>query len=879
MIKNKFLYLTVFISVISLNSWGQNKYEYPFQNPSLTIDERVNNVVSLMTLDEKVHQMIDIAPAIPRLGIPAYNWWNEALHGVARAGIATVFPQAIGLGATWDTTLIYKVADIISTEARAKHHQALRDNDFGRYKGLTIWSPNINIFRDPRWGRGQETYGEDPYLTARIGVEFVKGLQGNDPKYLKTISTPKHYAVHSGPEPERHRFNATTSKRDFYETYSPAFKALIVEGGAWSIMGAYNRYMNDPACASPFLLQQTLRDQWKFKGYVVSDCDAIADIWRDHKTVKTDAEAAAISIKAGCDLNCGDTYLALKKAVDQGLVTEKDVDTNLKRLFEARFRLGMFDPPSMVKYAQIPYAANDAPGSREVALRSALESIVLLKNDKNTLPLSGNIKTIAVIGPNANDPAVMYGNYNGTPSKFVTPVEGIKQKVPATTKVLFTKGCNWAEPADALVVVPGEVLSSDNRQGLEGEYFANMKLEGEPVLKRNNRKIDFNWDEKPPKGLNAYEYSVRWTGKLTAPETGTYIFALTGDDGYRLYINNKLIIERWEDHEPTTTKTELPLESGKSYDIKIEYYQDHGGASIKFEYCKKSDKDPMIEAVELASKSDVVVFFGGLSSSLEGEEMRVDFEGFKGGDRTSINLPAIQETLLKKLQATGKPVILVLLSGSALAVNWENENLPAILQAWYPGEEGGTAIADALFGNYSPSGRLPVTFYKSVDQLPPFEEYTMKGRTYRYFEGEVLYPFGFGLSYSTFSYSNLQMPQTIETGKPVIITADVTNSGKIASDEVVQLYLSNKTAKVPVALRSLQGFCRVTLKPGEKRTVSFTLKPQQLSIIDDNTRRVQQPGMFEVSVGGGQPLTVKGNTSGFITGKFQVTGADKALEL
>jgi len=865
--------------LLNLSSFGQTKYDYPFQNPSLTITERVNNLVSLMTLDEKVHQMIDVTPAIPRLGIAAYNWWNEALHGVARAGVATVFPQAIGLGATWDTSLIFKIADIISTEARAKNNEALRNNDYGRYKGLTIWSPNINIFRDPRWGRGQETYGEDPYLTSRIGVSFVKGLQGNDPKYLKTISTPKHYAVHSGPEPDRHKFNAITSKRDFYETYSPAFKALIEEGGAWSIMGAYNRYMNDPACASPFLLQQTLREQWKFKGYVVSDCDAIADIWKDHKTVKTDAEAAAISIKAGCDLNCGDTYLALNKAVQQGLVSEKDIDTNIKRLFEARFRLGMFDSPTIVTYAQIPYSANDMQSSREVALTSALESMVLLKNNKNTLSLAKNLKTIAVMGPNANNPAIMYGNYNGTPSKSTTPLEGIRNKVSANTQVLYAKGCNWVDAADALTVVPGEILSSNNRQGLQGEYFANMKFEGEPVVTRNDRKIDFNWDEKPPKGLAANEFSVRWTGKLAVPETGTYIFALSGDDGYKLYINNKLLIDKWEDQALTTTKSKLLLKSGENYDIKLEYYQNKGEASIKFEYSKELDKDPFMEALDIASKSDVILFFGGLSSSLEGEEMRVDIDGFKGGDRTNINLPPIQTNLLKKLQSTGKPVILVLMSGSALALNWENENLSAILQAWYPGEEGGNAIADILFGNYNPGGRLPVTFYKSVDQLPPFEDYAMKGRTYRYFEGEPLYPFGYGLSYSKFSYSNLQLPKSMETGTTITIHVDVTNVGQISGDEVIQLYVSNKTAKLPVSLRSLDGFCRVTLKPGEKKTIGFSLNPQQMSIIDNNDNRIQQPGTFEVSIGGGQPMNITNTTSGFVTGVVETTGEIKKLEL
>lgn len=871
-----FLFLAIFANMALI---GQKKYQFPFQDPAIAVNERVKDLISRMTLDEKVQQMIDIAPAIPRLGIPAYNWWNEALHGVARAGTATVFPQAIGMGATWDTTLIFDVADIISTEARAKHHEALRNNDFSRYKGLTIWSPNINIFRDPRWGRGQETYGEDPYLTSRIGISFVKGLQGNDPKYLKTISTPKHYAVHSGPEPERHRFNAVTDKRDFYETYSPAFKALIKEGGAWSIMGAYNRYMNDPACASPFLLQQTLRDAWKFKGYVVSDCDAIADIWRDHKTVKTDAEAAAISIKAGCDLNCGDTYLALTKAVAQGLVTEKDIDANLTRLFEARFRLGMFDPTEMVKYAQIPYAANDTRQSRQVARKAALESIVLLKNENHTLPLDRNLKTIAVIGPNANNIPVLYGNYNGTSSKPYTPLEGLRNKVP-TTQVLYAKGCNWADRAESFEVIPSEFLSANNMPGLLGEYFDNSKLEGEPVVKRNDRKLDFNWIAGPPRGLKSnYNFSIRWTGKLTLPETSSYTFAVTGDDGYRLYIDNALVIDNWTEQPETTKKTELTLTGGKSYDIKLEYFQGGGDASLRLEYSKKTNIDPMDEALSVAAKADVVVFFGGLSSSLEGEEMRVDYEGFKGGDRTNIELPTIQKDLIKKLKETGKPVVLVLLNGSPLEVNVENESLPAIVEAWYPGEEGGNAIADVLFGDYNPGGRLPVTFYKSVDQLPSFEDYAMKGRTYRYFEGAPLYPFGFGLSYTSFSYSNMHAPKSVETGKNITVSVDVTNTGKLAGDEVVQLYVSNKTAKVPVAIRSLQGFSRISLKPGEKRTVTFVLKPHQLSVIDDNTKRVEQAGMFEVSMGGGQPIVDKLATSGFITGTVEITGNTKELEL
>jgi len=858
---------------------GQQRNKLPFMDLSLSFEQRVDDLVSRLTLEEKVGQMINVSPEISRLGIPACNWWNEALHGVARSGIATVFPQAIGMAATWDPSLIFNVADIISTEARAKYHEGIRIGDKTQLQGLTIWSPNINIFRDPRWGRGQETYGEDPYLTSRIGIAFVKGLQGNDPKYLKTVSTPKHYAVHSGPERFRHSFNAVTDKRDLIETYLPAFEALIREGGAWSIMSAYNRYLNNPCSSNPLLLQEILREKWGFKGYVVSDCDAIANIWRDHKIVKTDAEAAAISVKAGCDLNCGDTYTALVKSVALGLITEKEINVSLKRLFEARFRLGLFDPDSLVGYAKVPFSANNTEANRMMALKTTQESIVLLKNSNHTLPLSKNLKTIAVIGPNASNDRVMYGNYNGTPSKAVNPLEGIKNKVSSTTKVLFSKGCNWITPANKLEVVTPNLLSFGEKQGLHADYFNNKDLAGTPVVERVDKKIDFDWNVNPPNRMTMKtNFSARWTGILNVPESGKYLLSLTGDDGYRLFIDNKLIIDMWQNQPLTTSQKEIEMVGGKTYDIKIEYYQAGGDGVIKFEYALDRDLDQMKEAVDFASQSDAVIFFGGISPSLEGEEMKVNYPGFNSGDRDSIGLPAIQDNLLKKLYATGKPIVLVLMSGSALSINWAAENIPAILQSWYPGEEGGNAIADVLFGDYNPAGRLPVTLYKSVDQLPPFEDYEMKGRTYKYFEGEVLYPFGFGLSYSTFQYSNMQMPTEINVGDSVIVSVDVKNSSSIEGDEIAQLYVGVKNSPYPVPIRSLQGFQRIHLKSGEQKNVAFILKPKQMSVIDDNGNRLIEPGTITISVGGGQPSQLQKFKIAYVSSSIEVKGKSLRIE-
>jgi beta-glucosidase len=882
-----------FLLFINYSFYAQEtEKQQDYLNPDLPVERRVNDLVSRMSLEEKVSQMVDVAEEIPSLQIPEYNWWNEALHGVARAGVATVFPQAIGLAATWNTELMSRVADVISTEARAKHNEFVRHGDYGRYKGLTFWSPNINIFRDPRWGRGQETYGEDPYLTSRMGVAFVKGLQGSDPKYFKVIATPKHYAVHSGPEPDRHTFDAIINSHDLYDTYLPAFEACIKEGGAFSVMCAYNRFMGDACCGSPSLLQKILRDDWGFKGYIVSDCGAIRDIYQNHKIVENAPEAVSIAVKSGTDLNCGRVYSnALIDAVEQGLLTEEEIDVSVKRLFTARFKLGMFDPTEMVKYAQIPIEENDSEEHRQLSIRAAQESIVLLKNNNNTLPLSKEIKKIAVIGPTADSYQMLLGNYNGTPSKYVTLLEGIKNKTGNNTEVVYENGCNLVEEGTVIHNLSSDILSSEQghleagwRSGLKAEYFKNRNMEGMPFLTKTDPIDNVNWifGAQIPNLWREPEYSIRWSGFLIAPATGEFDFTIKGDDGYRLYIDDTIIVEDWTEHNGATTKSNhIHLEEGKSYKIKIEYFKLQGevmNRPILSVHWEMMDVDNYREAIELAKSSDVVIFIGGITAQLEGEEMRVNYEGFSGGDRTSLDLPKVQENLLKLLHATGKPVVLVLTSGSALSVNWAKENIPAILQTWYPGQEGGTALADVLFGDYNPSGRLPVTFYKSVDQLPPFKDYNMKGRTYRYFEGEPLFQFGYGLSYTKFIYDKLTFPNEAKTGDDINVSVEVRNSGKIAGDEVVQLYVKDLDASVAVPIYSLQGFKRIHLKAGEKHVVNFKLNPKQLAVINKDTEYFVEPGMFEISVGGCLPGT-SAATPGYVTREIELTGEPYIIEL
>jgi beta-glucosidase len=698
----------------------------PFHDTELSFEERARDLVSRLTVAEKAAQMLHEAPAIPRFGIPEYNWWNECLHGVARAGVATVFPQAIGLAAMWNAPRLGQIASVISDEARAKHHEFARHDDRGYYKGLTFWTPNINIFRDPRWGRGHETYGECPYLTAELGVAFCSALQGDDPKYFKLIATPKHYAVHSGPEGLRHSFNALASPKDLRETYLPAFRACIVDARAYSIMSAYNRTNGEPCSSSKALLVDILRDEWKFDGYVVSDCWAIRDIHEHHKVTNTPPESAALAVKAGCDLNCGCTYEHIPAAVEQGLLVEADLDVCVARLFVARLKLGMFDPPEQVPYASIPYEVNDSPAHAELARVAARESLVLLKNQGSLLPLPKDLGSIAVIGPNANDPHVLVANYFGIPSNPITPLQGIRAAVSSETKVWYAQGCK---------------LTGDKRQG------------------------------------------VATSGIIS-------------------------------------------------------------------------------EALSMAERADVTVLCLGLSAEIEGEQGDVS-NSEAAGDKTSLDLPGLQQALLEAVVALGKPTVLVLLSGSPLAINWADEHVRAIVQAWYPGQATGQALADVLFGDHSPGGRLPVTFPRSLADVPAFTDYRMQGRTYRYAEKEPLYPFGYGLSYTRFEYENIEADKLeLDNGEDVVVSVVVKNVGERAGDEVVQLYIKALDAPFVVPLHELRGFARLPLEPGEAQRISFTLTTRDFSLIDEAGKRLFQPGRYRIFMGGSQPDERSGDLIG-----------------
>jgi beta-glucosidase len=821
---------------------------------TVTIQERVTDLVSRMTLEEKISQMVFDAPAIERLGIPEYNWWNECLHGVGRAGVATIFPQAIGLAATWNPDLMGQIATAISDEARAKHHEAVRRGIRQIYTGLTFWTPNVNIFRDPRWGRGQETYGEDPCLTAAMGVTFVQGLQGDDPRYLKLVATPKHYAAHSGPEADRHSFDAIVDERDLWETYLPAFEACVREGKATSVMGAYNRLNSEPCCASPRLLEQILRQGWGFDGYVVSDCEAIRDIYAHHQVVKTAEEAAALAVKNGCDLNCGSVYPSLLDAVKLGLITEDIIDRAVVRLFCARFRLGMFDPPEQIPYTQIPYAIIDSPGHRELALQAARQSIVLLKNDGNLLPLRKDPQSIAVIGPNADNLPALLGNYNGTPARAVTLLEGIRRKISPATRIYYAQGCGLADGLPPLQVISPLHLrpanANANEKGLTGTYYDNPRFEGEPVLRQVDQIIDFIWkDTTPLTGRWGDHFAVRWTGFLVPSVTGRYQLGVNGFNAYALSLDGELVVDYRDIHHPVLKTKEVELEAGRFYRLQLEYVSQGLDPQVQLLWSPPG-MDYETKALEVAGKADVVVAVMGLSPAVEGEEMPVDVDGFAGGDRTDIGLPRPQEELLKKIHALGKPVVLVLFNGGALAVNWAAEHLPAILEAWYPGQAGGDALADVLFGDYNPAGRLPVTFYKSMEDLPPFEDYRMEGRTYRFFRGEPLFPFGYGLSYTAFEFDNLHVSQSpVQAGSQVTVSLDVTNTGDRTGDEVVQLYVRHPDASVPRPIKELKGFKRISLGPGERKTVVFTLHTHQLGYYDEMMQYAAQPGIVEVMLG------------------------------
>jgi beta-glucosidase len=842
-----------------------------YQDLSKSFEERAADLVSRMTLEEKIAQLGNDAPAIARLGVPKYEWWNEALHGVARAGAATVFPQAIGMAASFDDQMMLEIATAISDEARAKHHEFAQRGLRNRYQGLTFWSPNINIFRDPRWGRGQETYGEDPWLTSRIGVAFVKGLQGDDPKYRKVDATAKHFAVHSGPEADRHYFDVHPSERDLYETYLPAFQALVQEGGVASVMGAYNRVYGESASASPRLLQQILRKEWGFNGYVVSDCDSIEDIFKHHKIVATAPEAAALGVRYGCDLDCGKTYNELLPALKQKLITEAEIDASVRRLMLTRFQLGMFDPPERVRWAQIPYSVNQSPKHDQLALRAARSSIVMLKNS-GMLPLSRDIKTLAVIGPTADEIMSLLGNYYGTPAAPVTILQGIREAAGPKTKVVYSRGTDLVEGREeprAVPLIDANFLrpeAGSTQQGLKGEYFRGRDFAGAPVMTRIDSRIAFRWDRGAPtddlaargelsneQALPGDNFSVRWTGQLLPPTSGKYELVVGANDGVRLYLDGKLLVNGWELNERVHSHSvSVDLQAGRAYEIKLEYFEDIRDAEVRLGWRRPGAKPPFEEALEAARQADAVVFVGGLTGDVEGEEMKVNYPGFAGGDRTDLRLPGSQRKLLEALHATGKPIALVLTGGSALAVDWAQERLPAIVMAWYPGQRGGTAVADVLFGNANPSGRLPVTFYKENEQLPAFDDYNMQGRTYRYFTGQPLYPFGHGLSYTRFEYSNLKLERaTVAADGSLQATMTVKNVGKRAGDEVVQMYLAPVDPKRPRAVKELRGVKRLALQPGQSGTVSFTIKPEKdLRHYDvDAKRYAVDAGKYEVQVG------------------------------
>jgi beta-glucosidase len=851
-----------------------------YKDTNLSFEERARDLVQRMTLEEKVSQLGHTADAIERLEIPQYDWWNEGLHGVARAGVATVFPQTIGMAATFDDALLSQDAEAISTEFRAKYNLSKgKDGSSAQYKGLTVWSPNINIFRDPRWGRGQETYGEDPYLTSRMGVAFVKSLQGNDPRYLKTVATPKHFAVHSGPESTRHEVDVTISRHDLEDTYLPAFRATVMEAGAQSVMCAYNSVNGEPACANHFLLGEALRDAWKFKGYVVSDCGAIEDISAHHSYRPQQEQGVAAALMAGTDLICGvptQNRVQLERAaalnaVHRGILSESAIDLAVTRTLTARFKLGMFDPPSMVPWSNFGAGANDTVAHRELALKTARESLVLLKNEGHLLPLKKSYPKITIIGPNADSLDALEGNYNGTPSAPVTILAGLKKRFSAST-IRYVQGTGLV--GTVVEPVPGIALYTDamrKQHGLRAEYFDNINLEGEPILRRVDASLNFVWGFNGVSPRLKTNYSARWTGVLSPQATGEYIVGFTGQDGYRVWINGEALVSDWTTHRPSTTLTKpIHLEKGRIYSIKVEFFQTVRSAEARLVWGTPGREEN--EAVQATRAADLVIMVLGLSSRIEGEEMKVQAEGFSGGDRTAIDLPAPQEHLLESVNALGKPVVLVLMSGSALAVNWASQHVAAILEAWYPGEAGGTAVAEALAGDVSPAGRLPVTFYKTLEQLPAFEDYSMARRTYRYFSGDPLYPFGYGLSYTHFEYRQPRVSrELISADDSVTVSADVVNDGAMASDEVVQLYLTH-AGLAGAPLRELRGFERIHLAPGQSKNVAFTLRDRDLSIVSADGKRQIATGKVQAWIGGGQPA---GNTSKVagVSAAFEITSA------
>ena len=847
----------------ALNAQSPADAKPAYMNPSLPPEQRAADLVSRMTLEEKATQLVNQARAIPRLNVPAYDWWSEALHGVLQDG-TTEFPEPIGLAATFDAPAIHEMAVVIGTEARIKHVQAVRNGSSTFFTGLDFWAPNINIFRDPRWGRGQETYGEDPFLTARMGVAFVTGMQGDDPHYFRVISTPKHYAVHSGPEPTRHTADVTVSKHDELDTYLPAFRAAVTEAKADSVMCAYNSINGQPACASEFLLQDQLRGKWGFKGYVVSDCGAVIDIFTGHHFKPTQPQSSAISLQRGMDNECVDSsmkvnddrdYRPYLDAVKQGFLKESDIDVAVTRLFTARMKLGMFDPPQMVPYSKIDESLLNNAEHREMARKLADESMVLLKND-GILPLKTSGIKIAVVGPLADQTKVLLGNYNGTPSHTVSILEGLHKEFAGAT-ISYVPGTQFLSHDAA--PVPQGLLTRDGKPGVKATYATmdmtnmNRPVLSAPAATRIEPTIDAAAAPLPAATAGLKPLVIRWEATLTPPDSGDYNIGLIAAGFFRLQLDGKDVTSAWDANGSEAKLGRVHLEAGKPAQLQVDYMPGDTPTPAARLVWSKVDLKPSAEAVAAARNADVVVAVVGITSELEGEEMDVDQPGFKGGDRTSLDLPKPEEALLEAVAATGKPLVVVLTNGSALGVNWAKDHANAILEAWYPGEEGGAAVAETLSGLNNPGGKLPVTFYKDVSQLPPFEDYSMKGRTYRYFEGIPLYPFGYGLSYTTFSYGGLMGPtNAVPAGTPVSIGVTVTNNGLKPGDEVAELYL--EFPDVPGApLRALRGFQRVHLEAGASEQVHFELSPRDMSMVSEAGEPIVPEGEYTVSVGGGQP--------------------------
>ncbi len=853
----KNLYLVFIAIILFIGCSPEKTNDLPYKNTELSFEERAEDLLSRMTLEEKISQLNYESKAIERLDIPEYNWWNECLHGVARSGIATVYPQAIGLASTWDKDLMKRVAISISDEGRAKYHDFIQKGKRGIYLGITFWTPNINIFRDPRWGRGMETYGECPHLTGEMAVQFINGLQGDDPTYYKSIATAKHFAVHNGPESSRHSFNAVVSDHDFRNTYLPAFEKTVKEANVASVMCAYNRLDGKPCCGSSPLLQDILRNEWGFDGYVVSDCWALTDFFADgyHEVVETAAEAGAMAYNNGTDLNCGVVSNALGEAVELGLISEEQIDQSVKRLLIARFKMGMFDPDSDVPFSEIPYSVVDSEKHRELAVEAARKSMVLLKNENNTLPLRKDIQKIAVIGPNANDEEVLLANYNGIPADPVTPLEGIQQKLP-NVEVKYALGCEHAEKLATLEPIPSTALFTDESQterGLKVEFYDNIEWSGDPKHSRIDSLVDYYWwDKAPYEDLDPDSFSVKWSGYLVVPESGEYAIGGEGFYHFEVHLDDSLMARNHNIHHSSKRNSFIHLEAGKPYKIELKFYDIHGDANVSLLWSKPNQNHEK-EAFAIARESDVVLLFMGLSPRLEGEEMPVHVEGFSGGDRIRIDLPDYQQNFIKKIYALGKPTVLILLNGSALAINWEKANIPAIVEAWYPGQAAGTAIADVLFGDYNPAGRLPLTFYTSVDDIPEFENYNMDGFTYRYFKGKPLYPFGHGLSYTTFAYGELQLSSAAlssMSNEAITVSVEVKNTGDRAGEEVVQLYIADKSSSDPRPLKDLRGFDRINLEAGESKTVQFELSAKDLAYWNiEKHAYVPAIGEYEIMVG------------------------------